>query len=278
MCTPGRRAVAVCDSGAGPQGLRPAARPAAVGSPSRRARAGASLLCGTRHRRPGPVPGRRASPCRADRRPPRPVVPRRSTSWPEVPSAAPRCRPACGPSPRRTRWCWCTTPPVPWPRPRCSRRSSRQVRAGSPAVVPGLPVTDTVKSVDEAGRVTSTPPPGRLRAIQTPQGFRRDVLDRAHAGGSVRHRRRRAGRASGVRGHGDRRRPARGQGDHAARPRPGPLHPAGGLPSCPLTPPPPEPRPRTRTAGSPLDLPRTGIGVDVHPFAGDRSHRWRWRA
>lgn len=59
-----------------------------------------------------------------------------------------------------------------------------QVGAGSPAVVPGLPVSDTVKIVDEAGRVTSTPPRERLRAIQTPQGFRREVLDRAHAGGS----------------------------------------------------------------------------------------------
>ena len=59
-----------------------------------------------------------------------------------------------------------------------------QVRAGSPAVVPGLPVSDTVKVVDEAGRVASTPPRERLRAIQTPQGFRRDVLERAHADGS----------------------------------------------------------------------------------------------
>ena len=70
-----------------------------------------------------------------------------------------------------------------------------QVGAGSPAVVPGLPVTDTVKVVDEAGRVTSTPPRERLRAIQTPQGFRREVLERAHAGGVRRHRRRRPGRA-----------------------------------------------------------------------------------
>jgi len=58
------------------------------------------------------------------------------------------------------------------------------VRAGSAAVVPGLPVTDTIKVVDASGRVTSTPPRDRLRAIQTPQGFRRDVLERAHAGGS----------------------------------------------------------------------------------------------
>src|SRR4051812_40185921 len=40
-----------------------------------------------------------------------------------------------------------------------------QVRSGSPAVIPGLPVTDTVKVVDAAGRVTSTPPRESLRAV-----------------------------------------------------------------------------------------------------------------
>ena len=59
-----------------------------------------------------------------------------------------------------------------------------RIRAGSPAVIPGLPVTDTVKVVDASGRVTSTPPRESLRAIQTPQGFRREVLERAHASGS----------------------------------------------------------------------------------------------
>ena len=55
------------------------------------------------------------------------------------------------------------------------------VVAGAPAVVPGLPVVDTVKQVDESGTVVATPPRDSLRAIQTPQGFRRDVLERAHA-------------------------------------------------------------------------------------------------
>lgn len=49
------------------------------------------------------------------------------------------------------------------------------------AVIPGLPVVDTVKEVDEGGRVRATLPRPRLRAIQTPQGFRRGVLARAHA-------------------------------------------------------------------------------------------------
>jgi 2-C-methyl-D-erythritol 4-phosphate cytidylyltransferase len=55
------------------------------------------------------------------------------------------------------------------------------VREGSPAVVPGLPVTDTVKVVDDRGRVLDTPDRGSLRGIQTPQGFLREVLEQAHS-------------------------------------------------------------------------------------------------
>lgn len=55
------------------------------------------------------------------------------------------------------------------------------VRAGHGAVVPGLPVVDTVKRVDEGGDVVETVDRSVLRAIQTPQGFARDVLQRAHA-------------------------------------------------------------------------------------------------
>ena len=58
---------------------------------------------------------------------------------------------------------------------------SAAVRSGADAVVPGIPVVDTVKSVDAAGRVTDTPDRSQLRAIQTPQGFRREVLIAAHA-------------------------------------------------------------------------------------------------
>ncbi len=60
-------------------------------------------------------------------------------------------------------------------------RVSAEVRAGAPAVVPGVPVVDTIKQVDERGLVTATPERALLRAVQTPQGFRRDVLERAHA-------------------------------------------------------------------------------------------------
>lgn len=55
------------------------------------------------------------------------------------------------------------------------------VKAGHPAVVPGLPVADTLKQVDPAGLVLSTPDRSSLRAIQTPQGFARAILQSAHA-------------------------------------------------------------------------------------------------
>ena len=47
------------------------------------------------------------------------------------------------------------------------------------AVVPVLPVADTVKEVAD-GIVVATVDRSRLRAVQTPQGFRREVLAAAH--------------------------------------------------------------------------------------------------
>lgn len=52
--------------------------------------------------------------------------------------------------------------------------------AGAPAVIPVLPVSDTVKRVRDA-RVLETVDRTSLYAVQTPQGFRRDVLAEAHA-------------------------------------------------------------------------------------------------
>jgi 2-C-methyl-D-erythritol 4-phosphate cytidylyltransferase len=54
------------------------------------------------------------------------------------------------------------------------------VRAGHDAVIPVLPVTDTITRVDPAGVVVTTPERSTLRAVQTPQGFRRAVLAAAH--------------------------------------------------------------------------------------------------
>ncbi len=55
------------------------------------------------------------------------------------------------------------------------------VRGGTDAVVPALAVSDTIKSVDAHDVVTGTLDRSRLRAIQTPQGFRRTTLAAAHA-------------------------------------------------------------------------------------------------
>jgi 2-C-methyl-D-erythritol 4-phosphate cytidylyltransferase len=53
--------------------------------------------------------------------------------------------------------------------------------AGADAVIPAIPVADTVKRVDASGSVTETLDRAALRAVQTPQGFRRSVLVDAHA-------------------------------------------------------------------------------------------------
>jgi 2-C-methyl-D-erythritol 4-phosphate cytidylyltransferase len=89
------------------------------------------------------------------------------------------------------------------------RRVVAAVRAGAGAVVPGLPVTDTVKTVGPVStsvlggtgggtspatgsselsleQVTGTVDRTPLRAVQTPQGFRWDLLLRAHAAGQDR--------------------------------------------------------------------------------------------
>jgi 2-C-methyl-D-erythritol 4-phosphate cytidylyltransferase len=54
--------------------------------------------------------------------------------------------------------------------------------AGADGAVPGIPPSDTIKTVDESGRVTSTLDRAALVAVQTPQAFRGSVLRQAHAG------------------------------------------------------------------------------------------------
>lgn len=55
------------------------------------------------------------------------------------------------------------------------------VRGGLPAVVPVLPVVDTIKQVGPGEVVLGTVDRSVLRSVQTPQGFRHDVLVAAHA-------------------------------------------------------------------------------------------------
>ena len=55
------------------------------------------------------------------------------------------------------------------------------VRQGRPAVIPVLPVVDTIKEVGPGEVVLGTVDRGVLRSVQTPQGFRHDVLAAVHA-------------------------------------------------------------------------------------------------
>ncbi len=55
-----------------------------------------------------------------------------------------------------------------------------ELRSGRTAVIPVLPVADTVKAVDVLGTVTGTPDRSTLRAVQTPQGFDATLLRRAY--------------------------------------------------------------------------------------------------
>jgi 2-C-methyl-D-erythritol 4-phosphate cytidylyltransferase/2-C-methyl-D-erythritol 2,4-cyclodiphosphate synthase len=60
-------------------------------------------------------------------------------------------------------------------------RVTARVRAGAGAVVPVLPVVDTIRTIGDGGSLVGTVDRTSLRIIQTPQGFRPDVLRRAHA-------------------------------------------------------------------------------------------------
>ncbi|MGD0720236.1 MAG: bifunctional 2-C-methyl-D-erythritol 4-phosphate cytidylyltransferase/2-C-methyl-D-erythritol 2,4-cyclodiphosphate synthase [Roseiarcus sp.] len=48
------------------------------------------------------------------------------------------------------------------------------------AAAPGVPLSDTVKQIDAEGRVVATPSRAALRAVQTPQSFRFDLILDAH--------------------------------------------------------------------------------------------------
>ena len=59
-------------------------------------------------------------------------------------------------------------------------RVVESLRAGHEAVIPVLPLSDTVKVVDANGAVLGTPERAGLRAAQTPQGFATGLLLRAY--------------------------------------------------------------------------------------------------
>lgn len=147
------------------------------------------------------------------------------------------------------------------------------VQAGAAGVVPALPVVDTIKVVDEDDRITATPARASLRAVQTPQGFRRDVLVAAHAQGSggaaatddallVEQ----AGHAVVVVPGDVRAAKITTPADLAARQR---------MDTVQETPPHTD-REATPTAREGMPVPRTGIGTDVHAWAPEGDDRPLW--
>ncbi|TKV27466.1 2-C-methyl-D-erythritol 4-phosphate cytidylyltransferase [Arthrobacter sp. NamB2] len=68
--------------------------------------------------------------------------------------------------------------------PAVFRRVAAAVSADVPAVIPVLPVVDTVRVV-AGSTVTATPDRATLRAVQTPQGFDAAALRAAHASASA---------------------------------------------------------------------------------------------
>lgn len=48
------------------------------------------------------------------------------------------------------------------------------------AAVPVIPLSDTVKEIDDEGFITATPPRNRMRLVQTPQVFWRDLIEKGY--------------------------------------------------------------------------------------------------
>ena len=69
----------------------------------------------------------------------------------------------------------CLTPPAVF------QRVVTALAAGARAVVPVTEMTDTVRGVDPEGCSTGTVDRSALRAVQTPQGFERALLERVNA-------------------------------------------------------------------------------------------------
>jgi 2-C-methyl-D-erythritol 4-phosphate cytidylyltransferase/2-C-methyl-D-erythritol 2,4-cyclodiphosphate synthase len=156
-----------------------------------------------------------------------------------------------------------------------------RLAAGADAVIPVVPVADTVKAV-RGGRVESTPDRNGLRAVQTPQGFTARLLREAHAGTG-------AGdplitddamliEATGTH-------VVTVEGDPAAFKVTTPLDlmlaetlvRATGTPPAPAAD--PEEDLMTASALPPVaPLPRTGIGTDIHAYAPEEAPAPLWLA
>ena len=148
-------------------------------------------------------------------------------------------------------------------RPLVSQQVVEQVVAAAAqygAAVPAIPVKDTIKTVASAGDsgavVTGTPVRSTLRAVQTPQGFHRDILEQAFQAckdtSSI------TDDSSLVEALGIPVRVTEGEERNLKITTPEDVERAEQL---------------LKRSGAPLPLtgiPRTGTGFDVHAFAPDR--------
>lgn len=62
-----------------------------------------------------------------------------------------------------------------------TNRVLTEIQNGAVAVIPVLPIADTIKRVDAQNKVIETVDRNQLRRVQTPQGFTRDTLHHAYA-------------------------------------------------------------------------------------------------
>ena len=171
-------------------------------------------------------------------------------------------------------------------------RVAHAVHSGHAAVTPAIAVTDTIKQVRTGvtgiETVVATLDRSSLRAVQTPQGFLRETLERAHrevAGGGARE-----GRAAPatddcglVESHGGRVTVVEGSPralkittQHDLAVAAGWLAADGGPAAAPAarhTGPQDAPSP---PGDEMTPLPRTGIGVDVHAWAPEGDDRPLW--
>ncbi|MEW2013772.1 MULTISPECIES: 2-C-methyl-D-erythritol 4-phosphate cytidylyltransferase [Microbacterium] len=128
------------------------------------------------------------------------------------------------------------------------------VAAGSDAVIPVLPVVDTLKRID-ADTVVEPVDRSVLAAAQTPQGFRRAVLDDAYRDAAADH----TDDAALLQAAGTVVRTVPGDERAFKITTSADLDRARGLvsPIPPVVP------------AAPVAIPRVGIGTDVHAFGGD---------
>lgn len=120
------------------------------------------------------------------------------------------------------------------------------VLSGADGAVPAVAVTDTIRHTGNAALDRS-----QLRAVQTPQAFRADLLRRAHSSGGEA-----TDDATLVEAAGGKVRLVDGEPDNLKITTPGDLHVAEALLAA-------------RSPGRPAGVPLVGIGFDVHRFSDD---------